>query len=98
VGSRRSGRRAGRQSSECRSLADGRRQSASASAATELEFGTGRWRTVILETESLGEPLKMFDECTYDSLRDWGVDPDMDEKITAPLGARSVAVAQCGRL
>ena len=28
----------------------------------------------------------MFDECTYDSLRDWGVDPDMDEKITKPLG------------
>jgi hypothetical protein len=52
-----------------------------ASAATELEIDARRSRPVILETGSLGEAIKVFDKCSRDSLRDWGVDPDIDDKI-----------------
>jgi hypothetical protein len=42
---------------------------------------------VILETGSLGQAIKMFDKCSRDSLRDWGVDPDMEDKIVRPVWA-----------
>ena len=29
----------------------------------------------------MGEAIKAFDKCSRDSLRDWGVDPDVDDKI-----------------
>jgi hypothetical protein len=48
-------------------------------SATAIEIDARR--PVILETGSLGEPFKMFDQCSRDSLRDWGVDPDVDDKI-----------------
>jgi hypothetical protein len=52
-----------------------------AAATTELEMDTHWNRPVILETGSLAEPIKMFDKCSRDSLRDWGVDPDLEDKI-----------------
>ena len=52
-----------------------------AAAARQLEIGTRRNRPVILETGSLGEPIRMLDKCSRDSLRDWGVDPDLEDKI-----------------
>jgi hypothetical protein len=62
-----------------------------AAKATELEIATRRTRPVILETGSLGEAIKTFDECGRESLRDWGVDPDVEEKIVRPLWAPDVA-------
>ncbi|HEY8592555.1 MAG TPA: energy transducer TonB [Sphingomicrobium sp.] len=35
----------------------------------------------------MGEPLQAFDQCARDSLKDWGVDPDLQEKIVRPLWA-----------
>ena len=58
-----------------------------ASATTELEIDMGRGRTVILETGSLGKPLKAFDECGRESLRSWGLDPDVQDKIVRPAWA-----------
>ena len=52
-----------------------------ASAATELEIFTRSDRTVILETGSLGDPFAAFDKCSRDSLSDWGIDPDVQDKI-----------------
>ena len=40
-----------------------------------------RGRPLILETGSMGEAVKAFDKCSRDSLRDWGLDPDVDDKI-----------------
>jgi outer membrane biosynthesis protein TonB len=42
---------------------------------------------VILETGSVGEPIKAFDKCSRDSLRDWGVDPDVEDTIVRPVWA-----------
>jgi hypothetical protein len=55
-----------------------------ASTATELEVDVRPHRAVILETGSLGEPIKLFDKCSRDSLRDWGVNPDLEDKIVRP--------------
>jgi hypothetical protein len=52
-----------------------------ADAATALEIENRRGRPVILETGSMGKPIRRFDECLRDSLADWGVDPALDEKI-----------------
>jgi hypothetical protein len=62
-----------------------------ASATTELEIDTRRSRPVILETGSLGAAIKMFDECSRDSLRDWGVDPDLEDKIVRPVWVRDAS-------
>ncbi|MFL6774861.1 MAG: energy transducer TonB [Sphingomicrobium sp.] len=58
-----------------------------ASKATEFEIDARRSRPVILETGSLGAAVKMFDKCSRDSLRDWGVDPDIEDKIVRPVWA-----------
>jgi hypothetical protein len=55
-----------------------------ATAATAVEIDTRRNRPVILETGSLGDAVAAFDKCTRDSLRDWGVDPDLQDKIVRP--------------
>jgi hypothetical protein len=57
-----------------------------ASAATELKI-EGHPQPVILETGSLGDPIKVFDQCLRDSLRDWGVDPAVEDKIVRPVWA-----------
>lgn len=51
-----------------------------ATKVTALQVGT-RGKPLILETGSLGAPVKAFDKCTRDSLRDWGLDPAVDDKI-----------------
>ena len=62
-----------------------------ASAARELEIDARRNRPVLLETGSLGAAIKMFDKCSRDSLRDWGVDPDLEDKIVRPVWAPDVS-------
>lgn len=56
-----------------------------ATAATELEIQTHRHQSVVLETGSLGPAMAKFDECGRNSLRDWGVDPDLEDKIVRPV-------------
>jgi TonB family protein len=58
-----------------------------AAAASELAIQTSRDRLVLLETGSLGEPIKAFDKCSRDSLADWGVDPNLEDKIVRPVWA-----------
>lgn len=53
--------------------------------ANELQIGANK--SVILETGPLGAAMKAFDQCTRDSLRDWGVDPDLEKKIVRPVWA-----------
>lgn len=52
-----------------------------AEKANELEIQTRRNRPVILETGSMGKPISMFEKCSRDSLKDWGVDPDLEDRI-----------------
>ena len=40
---------------------------------------------MILETGSLGAPIAAFDQCSRESLKDWGVDPDLEDKIVRPV-------------
>jgi len=61
-----------------------------ASGALELEIDARRNRPVILETGSLGEAIKQLDKCSRDSLRDWGVDPDVEDKIVRPVWSPDV--------
>ena len=58
-------------------------------SGVEIEARPGH--SVILETGSLGQAIETFDECTRDSLRDWGVDPDLEDKIVRPIWAPNVA-------
>jgi TonB family protein len=58
-----------------------------ASKSTQLEILPRRNRPVILETGSLGAPMKLFTKCLRDSLRDWGVDPDLEDRIARPVWA-----------
>lgn len=58
-----------------------------AQAANELEIQTRRNRPVVLETGSMGDPIKMFDKCARESLKDWGVDPNLEDKIVRPAWA-----------
>ncbi len=48
---------------------------------TQIVIQTRRDRAVVIETGPLGAPIKLFDQCGRDSLRDWGVDPDLDAKL-----------------
>jgi hypothetical protein len=56
-----------------------------ATEVTELEIDSNRHRPVILETGSLGAALAAFDKCSRDSLKDWGVDPNIEDKIVRPV-------------
>lgn len=58
-----------------------------ATAVTEIEIETSKYRPVVLETGSLGPAVAAFDKCSRDSLKDWGVDPDVDDKIVRPVWA-----------
>ena len=55
--------------------------------ATEIEIDTRRGHPVFLETGSMAEAIKAFDQCTLNSLKDWGADPALEDKI----GQTSVA-------
>ena len=63
------------------------RSQAFAANTTAIEIDARAGRPVILEAGSLGEPIKMFDQCSRESLRDWGVDPDLEDKIVRPAWA-----------
>jgi len=39
----------------------------------------------------MGSAVQELDNCSRDSLRDWGVDPDTDDKIVRPVWAPSPA-------
>jgi hypothetical protein len=56
-----------------------------ATKATQLEIDGRRGRPVILETGSMGPAINRFDQCSRDSLRDWGADPDLEDKIVRPV-------------
>lgn len=58
-----------------------------AANTTAIEIDPRPDHAVILDTGSLGEPVKAFDKCNRDSLRDWGVDPDVENKIVRPAWA-----------
>jgi hypothetical protein len=58
-----------------------------ASSATGIEISPHRNRPVVLATGSLGEPIRMLDECARESLRDWGIDPDLEDRIARGLWA-----------
>lgn len=56
-----------------------------AAKATELEIEGRRGRPVILDTGSMGAPIKSFDQCSRDSLKDWGADPSLEDQIVRPV-------------
>jgi hypothetical protein len=58
-----------------------------AANTTAIQVDARRNRPVILDTGSLGEAIKAFDQCSRDSLRDWGVDPDVDDRIVRSVWA-----------
>jgi TonB family protein len=58
-----------------------------AAATTEIAVQTRRGREVILETGSLGAAVARLDQCSEDSLKDWGVDPAIEAKIVRPVWA-----------
>jgi hypothetical protein len=53
-----------------------------AGAANALEIEVRREKPLVLDTGSLAEPVKSFDQCIRESLRAWGADPDLEDKIT----------------
>lgn len=63
------------------------RRQAFATQISEIEIDARSNSPVILDTGSLGGPITVFDKCSRDSLRDWGVDPDVEDKIVRPLWA-----------
>lgn len=56
---------------------------------TAIEIAARKDRPVILETGSLGRPIKMLGECTRHQLKGWGVDPEIEAKIVRPAWAPS---------
>jgi len=58
-----------------------------ADAATAFEIRPRGNRSVILETGSMGAPLKTFDKCVRDLAKTWGIDPDLEERIVRPVWA-----------
>ena len=55
-----------------------------AAKISELEIQTRRGHPFFLETGSLSDPLKVFDQCMRDLIRSWGVDPDVQDRIVRP--------------
>ncbi|MCY7339110.1 MAG: hypothetical protein LH465_04050 [Sphingomonas bacterium] len=54
---------------------------------TAVEIIARNNRPVILETGSLGRPIKMLSECTRHQLKGWGVNPEIEAKIVRPAWA-----------
>lgn len=57
------------------------------SRITGIQVDVRNDRSVILETGPLREPMKIFDLCMRDALKDWGVNPDIEDKIVRPAWA-----------
>lgn len=66
------------------------KRSALASSTTELSVTPFGGQTMVLETGSLGKPIAMFDDCERDLLRQWGVDPEVQDKIAKPVWTPSL--------
>jgi TonB family protein len=56
-----------------------------ADKVTEIEIDPRPGHPVFLETGSLGAAIKMLDQCSLDSLKDWGADPALEDKIVRPV-------------
>lgn len=56
----------------------------------ELEIQARPGHPIFLETGSLGDPLKVFDQCMRDLISAWGIDPDVQAKIARPAWAPDV--------
>lgn len=66
------------------------KRTALATGTTALLVTPSGGRAMVLETGSLGKPIAMFDECERDLLREWGVDPDVQDKVLKPVWAPNV--------
>jgi hypothetical protein len=62
-----------------------------ATKAVELEIEARRGHPIILETGSLGEPIKAFDDCMRDLEKSWGVDPNIQDNIVLPAWTPSIS-------
>lgn len=62
-----------------------------AANATSIEVDLHRGVQLVLDTGSLGDAFKAFDHCTRDSLRDWGLDPEVQDRIVRPVWTRNPA-------
>jgi len=62
-----------------------------AEKSTAIQLEARRATPVVLETGSLGEPIRMFDECERDLLRSWGVDPAVEDRIVLDAWARNAS-------
>ncbi|MEO5775250.1 MAG: energy transducer TonB [Sphingomicrobium sp.] len=56
-----------------------------AAKTSAVKVDTDRRRSVLVSTGSLAAPIKMLDECSRLSLKDWGVDPDLEDKVVRPV-------------
>lgn len=54
-------------------------------STTAIEVDARASRPVILDTGSMAAAVEAFDKCNRDSLRDWGVDPDLEERVARPV-------------
>ena len=70
--------------------ADRERRTALAKNTMELSVTPSIGRTMTLQTGSLEKPIAMFDECERDLLRQWGVNPDIEQKVVKPVWAPNV--------
>lgn len=61
-----------------------------AGKTTAIEIVPRKSRPVVLETGAMGEAFKAFEKCSRDSLRDWGIDPDLEDRIVRPVWAIGV--------
>lgn len=52
-----------------------------ASKTTEIEIDARSRHPVLLETGSMGNAIAMLDHCSLESLKDWGADPALEDKI-----------------
>lgn len=65
------------------------KRSALALSTTGVSIIPASGREMVLETGSMGKAIAMFDECERDLLREWGVDPAVQDKIVKPVWTRS---------
>lgn len=59
-----------------------RLQFAAKVSALEIESRAGH--SVVLETGPLDAPVQVFDACIRDLMKGWGIDPDVQDRITRP--------------
>lgn len=73
-------------------LAEDAAFSARADEVTAVVLNPDRSGSTSLHTGGLAKPLQALEKCTFDSLKDWGIDPAIDSTITT--SAHPVADAQ----